>query len=631
MYLDDTIAAFQIYLRVSNIDGFQSWLRDFHKTENLENFFLGYRYFLEVCSILLVNEFSEYESFGVNSDEIYLAARQRGLDLEDIPNSCERVVFLKNIWNFFDPIRSAEDWDDLKKTIKKTKTVTKIFNKIFDNCEVKGNLSKEIATDYVTLYFAHHRLNDTQRGSPIGAVGGLTKPSIDRPEIEYFKGYAYALEYLWFICLGKESFENSPAKYIHDPLLAMSPDAVADLKNYEALSEPDDLKTQQKRIAWDSLDNLFHPLFDIHLSNLWKEGKLSNPTTFYFQKKYDEKLVAPLLNQSTVNDPTYLFEDTSEEGLSKKIDYHFRWCEVTVVGSGYQSDCFGTFAFIPFLLGITTSKKVTQKNRVPIIRFRHPDENGNGYVYSYAVLNQGFFFNDYGEGWLIFLTIGNDVSGHGGSMYREVEKYIKNFDDQGILDIRQIDIDENDFKNYLRKKVDFLYENTDTPIEILITFLENEKVEFKSSLLWSYIKNQRSETSEYEVMRAIASFLNTDGGTLLIGVGDAGTIIGLEKDYSMLGANRHKNRDGFSLYLHDKIEHFLGKTNTYYIRIRFEDIGDKDVCRIEVSAADEPVFLKIDNRSEFIMRSGPASKSLPPNEFYAYLQKHWGLRKIRHN
>ena len=44
------------------------------------------------------------------------------------------------------------------------------------------------------------------------------------------------------------------------------------------------------------------------------------------------------------------------------------------------------------------------------------------------------------------------------------------------------------------------------------------------------------------VVKTLAGFLNAEGGTLLIGVDDAGAVIGLAGDYEAL---RKRDRDGF--------------------------------------------------------------------------------------
>ena len=67
---------------------------------------------------------------------------------------------------------------------------------------------------------------------------------------------------------------------------------------------------------------------------------------------------------------------------------------------------------------------------------------------------------------------------------------------------------------------------------------ESDKVEFKSSLRYDYKNSNVNKSLEEVVVKTIAGFMNSDGGMLLIGVGDKGAILGLENDYFSL-----KNED----------------------------------------------------------------------------------------
>ena len=60
-----------------------------------------------------------------------------------------------------------------------------------------------------------------------------------------------------------------------------------------------------------------------------------------------------------------------------------------------------------------------------------------------------------------------------------------------------------------------------------------------------------------EVTKTVAAFLNTNGGTLLIGVSDSGMILGIEPDFAFLGKGKN-NADGWLLSLRDVITKALG-------------------------------------------------------------------------
>ena len=70
------------------------------------------------------------------------------------------------------------------------------------------------------------------------------------------------------------------------------------------------------------------------------------------------------------------------------------------------------------------------------------------------------------------------------------------------------------------------------PIDELIDNDEDDAVEFKSTARWD-LREERAQARRWRtpIVKTVAGFLNTDGGTLLIGVGPDGSLVGLELDY----------------------------------------------------------------------------------------------------
>jgi predicted HTH transcriptional regulator len=67
--------------------------------------------------------------------------------------------------------------------------------------------------------------------------------------------------------------------------------------------------------------------------------------------------------------------------------------------------------------------------------------------------------------------------------------------------------------------------------EELIKRGESKSLEFKSTLRWSLKENRRDDKGvTHAALKTIAAFLNTEGGDLLIGVADDGSIVGIERD-----------------------------------------------------------------------------------------------------
>jgi type I restriction enzyme, R subunit len=81
---------------------------------------------------------------------------------------------------------------------------------------------------------------------------------------------------------------------------------------------------------------------------------------------------------------------------------------------------------------------------------------------------------------------------------------------------------------------------------------------------------------EDAVLKTIAGFLNTDGGTLLIGVDDSGAVLGLDHDY---GRVQPKNGDGYVNWLTTHLTNAFGHPPVTRIRARIVVYGGRQICR----------------------------------------------------
>ncbi len=149
---------------------------------------------------------------------------------------------------------------------------------------------------------------------------------------------------------------------------------------------------------------------------------------------------------------------------------------------------------------------------------------------------------------------------------------------------------------------------------------ENDKVEFKSSLRWDYKTGSVSRELEYVVGKTVAAFLNSEGGTLLIGVDDGGNVVGIEHDYGTL---KKKNADGFLLHLTNVVSRYLGKEFHHFVNISIEEVSGKAVCLIQVRPARTPAYLNRDGHQEFFIRATASSQPLEMADAHAYIKHHW--------
>jgi hypothetical protein len=168
----------------------------------------------------------------------------------------------------------------------------------------------------------------------------------------------------------------------------------------------------------------------------------------------------------------------------------------------------------------------------------------------------------------------------------------------------------------------------DQAIIALIAQGESAQLEFKSTARWDLREAKKNPVMEEVILKTVAAFLNSDGGTLLIGVADDGTLLGLQPDYQTL---KKQDRDGFELWLMgDLLLKALGNDLAPYIAIQVSTLNAKDICQVTLQPAPRPVYCDIKNKNGqpeecFYIRAGNQTKHITkPSEIMHYTQTRWG-------
>ncbi|MEI6455517.1 MAG: ATP-binding protein [bacterium] len=153
--------------------------------------------------------------------------------------------------------------------------------------------------------------------------------------------------------------------------------------------------------------------------------------------------------------------------------------------------------------------------------------------------------------------------------------------------------------------------------ESLITMGESNDVEFKSTLRWDLKAGKTSQHVERAVLKTISAFMNSGGGSLLIGVRDDGSIEGIESD-------RLPNEDKFLLHFWTLVRTAFGKDVSPYLKTRLEKADGKTICIVKCFRSQRPVFLKQPGfEEEFFIRVGPSSNALAVSEALKYIADHF--------
>ncbi len=159
-------------------------------------------------------------------------------------------------------------------------------------------------------------------------------------------------------------------------------------------------------------------------------------------------------------------------------------------------------------------------------------------------------------------------------------------------------------------------------IEDLIAEGESDELEFKSSLRWDYQQQVVNKVLEGVVVKTVAAFANSQGGTLLIGVKDDGTAIGLDQDYAALGG---ADRDKYELHLRNLLSSAFGAAfASAKLKVSFPVVGDVEICQVVISPANKALITKVADKNgqtseKFYVRNGNASRELPMSEMQTYM------------
>ena len=184
-----------------------------------------------------------------------------------------------------------------------------------------------------------------------------------------------------------------------------------------------------------------------------------------------------------------------------------------------------------------------------------------------------------------------------------------------------------EFNVFLESITESASPDDDISLEELIGEGESEELEFKSSLRWDMELGAVNKKLEDVVLKTIAAFANRNGGTLLIGVADDGSILGLENDFKALGG---ANKDKYQLHLINLLKKNFGDAfAATKVKVAFPELADSEICQIDVSPANKAVFLKLADkagqpREFFYVRSGNSSQELSSSETQEYCAERFG-------
>jgi len=155
---------------------------------------------------------------------------------------------------------------------------------------------------------------------------------------------------------------------------------------------------------------------------------------------------------------------------------------------------------------------------------------------------------------------------------------------------------------------------------------ESQTLEFKTSIAFPPGNGEANIDKQlYNILRVITAFMNTDGGTLYVGVHDTTKkVTGIESDYAYLNegdkddfnGSYNENNDGYQLKIRNTIDRLCPSLANSLTTIEFEEMSGKTYCKITVKPARRPIFLC---GSQLFIRQGNRLKQLKGDEITLFI------------
>lgn len=157
-------------------------------------------------------------------------------------------------------------------------------------------------------------------------------------------------------------------------------------------------------------------------------------------------------------------------------------------------------------------------------------------------------------------------------------------------------------------------EATEFDLSTAVVNGESEAVEFKSTLRTNLHTGNKDPRMELSVLKTLASFLNTNGGMLFIGVSDDGSPVGIQAD-------GFANEDKMSLHLVNIVKSRMGIHAMTGLHAHFDDHDDCRVMVVKCRKSPTPIFLKDGDIERFYIRTGPSTTELSASQTQQYIKQ----------
>lgn len=142
---------------------------------------------------------------------------------------------------------------------------------------------------------------------------------------------------------------------------------------------------------------------------------------------------------------------------------------------------------------------------------------------------------------------------------------------------------------------------------------ENKHIEFKETFSKNIRTGLKDKDIEKSSLKNIVAFLNSDGGTLLIGISDQGQLTGVENDF-------FTSADKYKLHFKNALNEKVGQEFYPLIDYDIYPVAGKLIFKVDCKPSSEPCFY---DEREFYVRTNPSTDRLEGRRQVDYIRTHF--------
>ena len=167
--IGDLLGIVQCLIIVTDLARYKKWIKDYHSMELKDSYLPGYKLLFNTLFRMLISDIERNSSLRLTSDGIFDRASFTGTSVNQLPNTCEKTILIKNMLKYFNKVTDSNDWDKLELGMSKfSNEVLLLFNSIREISVIDSNhtlIDLDVAINYSSMFQTYIFLNDTSRES----------------------------------------------------------------------------------------------------------------------------------------------------------------------------------------------------------------------------------------------------------------------------------------------------------------------------------------------------------------------------------------------------------------------------------------------------------------------------------